>query len=244
MTPSPPTGIDLGEPERQRIAAAALEEPLAAPEHDRKDHQPVLVDQMPFGEPLHELPAPGDEDVALVLGLQLRRLVGQVAAEHDRVVPGRLAERGRDDVLAHPVHLVGESGLVGPLGPGRREALVRHPAEQHRVGLHHLVELELVALVAALELERPAAVREVLGSARILHHAVERHELRYNDASHVDPSSVVKRRSLRPRRCPETHRPMRRRGRHASARPPPATPAPSASGRPASRSALRGEAPP
>src|SRR3712207_8347678 len=41
------------------------------------------------------------------------------------------------------------------LGPRAREALVGPPAEQQAVGPHRLVELELVAVVAALVLEGP-----------------------------------------------------------------------------------------
>jgi hypothetical protein len=46
------------------------------------------------------------------------------------------------------------------------------------LGLHHLVELESVAVVAAVVLEGPAAVLVVLGSARILEDPVDRDELR------------------------------------------------------------------
>ncbi len=47
-------------------------------------------------------------------------------------------------------------------------------AEQERVARHHLVELELVPVRPALELERPAAVLVALGPAGILDDAVER----------------------------------------------------------------------
>src|SRR5438309_3276385 len=47
------------------------------------------------------------------------------------------------------------------------EAFVGHPPEQERIGGEGLVELELVTL-AAVELERPASVPVVLGSARVL----------------------------------------------------------------------------
>jgi hypothetical protein len=51
-------------------------------------------------------------------------------------------------------------------------------------GLHHLVQLEPVALRPALELEGPAAAVEALGSAGILDHPVQRYELGYDDAPH------------------------------------------------------------
>ena len=46
-----------------------------------------------------------------------------------------------------------------------------------------LVELELVAVLAAVELEAPALVLEVLAPGR-LHHAVEGAEFCYDDLAH------------------------------------------------------------
>src|SRR6185312_365583 len=83
---------------------------------------------------------------------------------------------------------LGEALLVGDRRPRRGEALVGDPAEQHRLGVAQLLELVGVAVGAALELERPAARGRALGSARILHHAVERDELRYHDPSHFRSS--------------------------------------------------------
>ena len=52
-----------------------------------------------------------------------------------------------------------------------------------------LVELELVALLAAIDLEAPASVLVVLASARRLDDAVQRDELGYDDPSHLAPPS-------------------------------------------------------
>jgi len=72
-----------------------------------------------------------------------------------------------------PFILSGEADRILHRRPGRGEPLVRHPPEQHGLGLERLVQLELVAFVTAVELERPTAVLEVLGSSGVLHHAVE-----------------------------------------------------------------------
>ena len=48
-----------------------------------------------------------------------------------------------------------------------------------------LIEFELVAFRATVELETPAAVFELLSSARVFYDAVQRHEFRDNYASHV-----------------------------------------------------------
>src|SRR5437016_651099 len=65
----------------------------------------------------------------------------------------------------------------------------RRLPEQQGVGVEGLVELELVALLPPIELEAPASVPEVLGPARVLHHAVERDELGHHDPRHASSSS-------------------------------------------------------
>jgi hypothetical protein len=122
-----------------------------------------------------------DDDVTAVAAAQVADLV---EADDLRVAPDRLgiAHRRGDDVLGRVVELVSE--LAVALGPVLRELLPSATAEQQRVRIHRLVELELVAVLAALELERPAAALEVLGPARVLEDAVQRHELRYDDPGH------------------------------------------------------------
>src|SRR5207244_4207711 len=98
------------------------------------------------------------------------------------VGPLGVLQGGGHDVLRHVVELVRELALAG--WPGLREALVGLAAEQQCLGLERLVELELVAVLAAVELEAPASVPEVLCSAGVLDHAVQRDELGHDDPSH------------------------------------------------------------
>jgi hypothetical protein len=77
----------------------------------------------------------------------------------------------RVDVLGHVVELVGELALA--LGPGVREALVGLAPQQQSVRAHGLVELELVALVTARDLEAPSPVLEVLAPAWVFDHSIE-----------------------------------------------------------------------
>src|SRR5207249_1442009 len=95
------------------------------------------------------------------------------------------------------VELVGE--LAFTRWPGCREALVGHPAEQLHLGLHHLVELELVAVVAAVVLEGPATVLVALGPARILEESVHGHELGHHQLAHLIPPSRLVPFYLRPK---------------------------------------------
>jgi formate-dependent phosphoribosylglycinamide formyltransferase (GAR transformylase) len=48
-----------------------------------------------------------------------------------------------------------------------------------------LIELEAVAFLPAIELEAPGSTYKVVVSARALHYAVERDELRYDDPCHL-----------------------------------------------------------
>jgi hypothetical protein len=80
------------------------------------------------------------------------------------------------------VDLVRELALAR--GPRLGEPLVGLPAQQLDVGLHQLVELEPVAVLAAVVVKAPAAVLEVLGSTRILEHAVDRDELGHHQLAH------------------------------------------------------------
>src|SRR5262249_3138951 len=79
-------------------------------------------------------------------------------------------------------------------GPSAGEALVGRPAEQVRIRVQDLVELELVAVLAAIEVERPTLVLELLTS-RGLHYPVYGHEFGDNEPSH--PSSSLSRRRVR-----------------------------------------------
>src|SRR5204862_5877596 len=66
-------------------------------------------------------------------------------------------------------------------------AVVRPATEQQRGRVHRLVDLPLVALLTAVELERPSAANEVVVAARRLHDSVERHELGDNYPAHDGP---------------------------------------------------------
>src|ERR687889_971710 len=171
---------------------------LARPEDHREDHQVDLVDEVALDQLLHQAVAPRHLQLAVELLLQLAHLGRRVAAVEDRrVVPLRVLERRRDDELRHRVELVGELALA--LRPGAGEALIGASADQQGVRLSGLVQLELVAVVTPVELERPTGVLEPGLASRRLHHAVERYELRDNDPCwHPSPSSTPTRRLQTP----------------------------------------------
>src|SRR3954453_10858414 len=95
-----------------------------------------------------------------------------------------------DDVLRHRVELVGELAIA--VRPGSREALVSTSTEQQGRRAHRLVDLELVALVTAVEVERPRPADEVVVAARRLHDSVERYELGDDDAAHGGLLSAIR----------------------------------------------------
>ena len=95
-----------------------LEQPCAASDHNREDEQPVLVDQACGDQCLDELHAAGGDDVATGRGLQCLHFRDEVTAEDGGVLPARVADCARDDVLAYAVEVVGHTGrIVGLLGP-------------------------------------------------------------------------------------------------------------------------------
>src|SRR3954447_14186208 len=142
------------------------------------------------------------EDVTLVLVAELRHLAREIG-DHVRVVPRRVRKRRRHHVLGHAVELVGEFALARR--PRLREPLVGRAAQQQRFARHDLVELELVAVGAAVVLERPTAAVPVLGTARVLDHTIYRHELRHHDLRHLSVLLVVRLQIQTPPR-PETRR--------------------------------------
>src|SRR5918995_2530196 len=70
--------------------------------------------------------------------------------------------------------------LLGHARPGRRETFVGNPPQQEGIACGELIELELL-LFFARELERPA---------RVFYDAIQRHELRCDHSSHVNPPLV------------------------------------------------------
>src|SRR5215470_677141 len=167
------------------VGAGAGKQPLARAEHDGVHHQAVLVHQAEFGQRVHQRRAPGDQDVALVPVLEPGHLGRQVGARDDRGVgPGRPGERGRDDVLRHRVHLLGElaAGFLHRR-PGGGEPLVGHAPEQLGIGALQLFALELLALGGRVA-EAPAAVLGALAAARVIDDPVERDELGDDQLAH------------------------------------------------------------
>src|SRR6478672_9100747 len=178
--------LDAVRTDRSPLAVRELEpvdpvrkETLAAAEDRREHHQPELVDEVVLEQRIDERAAARDQDRPFGLVPELLQPAYDVARDDRRVLPLRIGQPVRDDVLRVVVELVRERTLARR--PGRREAFVRHSAEELDVSVHQLVELELVAVVAPVVLEGPASVLVVLRAARILEDAVERDEFGDND---------------------------------------------------------------
>src|SRR4051812_1464822 len=90
--------------------------------------------------------------------LEPRDLGGDVDVDHLRVVPVRLLQRRRDDVLAHRVEVV-RDGVAGARLPHRGEAFVGAPAHQHRVTGQSQLRLDLSGPLVAGTAERRPQVR-------------------------------------------------------------------------------------
>jgi len=123
---------------------------------------------------------------AFALGLVLTIVAGVAASDAKRkprpiriVEPGALAFDYRGGLMVADRRL--NRVVRIDLRTGKRRVAV--------TGLRDIVGLAYDDLrrlyVAAGDLEGPTSVLEALRSARILHDAVQRHELRYDDPSHL-----------------------------------------------------------
>ena len=153
------------------------EQAQPAADGDREDHEAVLVHEVVGHQRVEERATAGDEQRPAVTLPELLNLLDDVAADERAVRPFELAQRRRDDVLGHAVDLVGHRAFS--LRPRTGETLVGHAAEQMRLSLEHLAELE-VHFLRPHEGPGPAGVRMPRLPTGRLHHAVERHELRHD----------------------------------------------------------------
>src|SRR5207253_3614209 len=89
-----------------------------------------------------------------------------------------------NNILVHAVHLVSKTHIIRHRRPSFREALIGHASQQERVARRQFIQLVLRNLIVP-ELEAPAAMLELLSSARVFHYAVQGHELRNDYPSHA-----------------------------------------------------------
>src|SRR5437763_514805 len=173
------------------LLAGLAEEVLAGAEHDRVDHQPHLVDEVVLDEGPHQLDAAGNEDLSAAPLRELRDLGHHVTLEDRGVVPFRILEGGRHDVLGHAVQPVRE--LTPPRWPQRGQELVGPPALQQGFGAEVLLEQHFRCLFAASAADPtdPAASAEALDARWVLDDSVERDVLAYDDLPHFDLLSLA-----------------------------------------------------
>jgi hypothetical protein len=65
-----------------------------------------------------------------------------------------------------------------------RRLVVGDPAQQQGLRAEGLLELVVLALLSAIDLDRPTCVLETSDSARVLDDSVERNKLGYHDLAH------------------------------------------------------------
>jgi hypothetical protein len=157
--------------------AETPEELGAAPQHQREDHEPVLVDEVGLSEGVEELGAAEQQDVAACLSLELRDILRGVTGEDGRIGPRRRLQGLRHHVLGDAVHAISEPHFVRGGRPERGEDLVGDPPQQDCVRFEKLVDLEPLLILSCV-LQRPGVASvAVLVVSRRLHDAVECHEL-------------------------------------------------------------------
>src|SRR5688572_13593560 len=172
--------------QREVLARAArLEERNAGAKHDRRHADTELVEEAAAHERVAEPGAPQHEQVLAFAPLQLRDLVGRVATDEARVLPGRRVERAREHHLRGVVHEVRDR--AGGRGPVAGHPLVRCAAEEQGADLLDLLERELLQLVTprrVVELEVPGRTA--------LEVAVERLEIPHYEPAHRQRPSRIR----------------------------------------------------
>ena len=119
--------------------------------------------------------------------LQRGDLLGDVTPEERGVLPRGDVQGLGHHVLLEAVHPVGEPEVLGGGRPEQREDLIRHAPQEDRLGGEDLVDLEPL-LVLGRASQRPGVLPvPVVLVSRCLDDAVQRHELRHDDASHSRP---------------------------------------------------------
>jgi hypothetical protein len=142
-------------------------------------------------ERLDQVGAADHVDLTAVLALERTDLLGDVAAQHGRVVPVPALERPRRDVLRHGVELARDGILVADQRPVGAEDLVRPPPEQQRLAALGVLDHATAELLVG-ERHEPApvfepAARVLVRRARRLHHAVQGHEGADDELAHALP---------------------------------------------------------
>ena len=165
------------------------EQPLAAPEDDREDHEAELVDaaRAPRASwTSAALPATSRSPstrFAEARSARARRRRGPPwCSARSRRRPRSVEET---TYLGMRVHPVGEAHRVLHGGPCRGEGLVGHTAEQLASAPSSSSSLNRSPSGPRSNRKVHPACREPLGAARVLHDPVQRDELGYNDPSHL-----------------------------------------------------------
>ena len=147
---------------------AFAEQALASADNHRKLPDAQRIDEIALEQGLDEVAAAVDLNLVAILCLELRDLLGYVALEQVRIVPGDFIERPRSDELRPGVE--GRSDLVrrvGGLGPGRRENLIGLAADKKGAGALWSVEAELVDQAVVRQSGRECRATDAQGLAQL-----------------------------------------------------------------------------
>src|SRR5262245_9799551 len=167
-------GAGFDEPDTLRLQTIT-EEVAALAVDDRRDADPVLIEQPCVHQRLRQDGAAEDVHVAVALPLKPSHVLGAIPC-HGGIPVGRLEGAGADD-LREAVHVLGDGALRRlPVG---RHALPGHAAENEHVSRAKLLEAQL------LQLRAPGAL--VPGEVPVLltlEQAVEADQVPHDELAH------------------------------------------------------------
>src|ERR1700716_73087 len=134
-------GGESGRGDQLHSELAAVERPVTAAPDRGVDPEVDLVGEAPGGELVGQFAAAEGDQVPAVLALEASHALGEVALDQRRVPLERFFQGPGGDVLGDAVHPLGETGVVGDIGPAAGEPLVDPASEQERVRGQELIEL-------------------------------------------------------------------------------------------------------
>src|SRR3989442_7194254 len=129
------------------LLAPVSEDTLSAPQNDRKDHEPIFIDEVQLCQHVHQLATPENQQVLTDLVLESGHRFREIALDQAGI-PLHLSEGRGSHILGHAVDAL--TIFPGPLHirPSGGKALIGHSSQQKRIARKELLEFILLLFFA------------------------------------------------------------------------------------------------
>ena len=155
---------------------ARLEQRRSAAENDRVQRDAELVDQSVRDQAVGEVGAAEQKNILGAVAFQPGDGLGDVGAEHLRVVPVGFLHRAGEDVFRRGIHEIGD--LAGRARPVICHQFVGDTAEQQSAGGVQLLDRQLLQFLAP-DVEMPGNI-----PVRTFDETIQRHQIPHDQPGH------------------------------------------------------------